>query len=231
LYKFDMQIWSQLYKSGSNSTQIFSIEVDTANNIWISINGNGIFKYDGTSWLNYNTSNSGLSSNNVYDISFTRDYKHLWIASNGGTVHFDLQNNKWEVFNPSNSPLCTSTIDYISVDSKSNVWMAQHLINIVVYYPGGINSIIDSKPGQQSINCVYPNPANNNITIKFTQEHFQNGRVEIYDLSGKMILKQKIESNSDHIELNTENWKAGIYSYKIIIDGNIVVADKLVIVK
>ena len=46
--------------------------------------GNGIIKFDGSEWENYNISNSGLSSNTVFNIVVDEE-DNIWCGTyNGG---------------------------------------------------------------------------------------------------------------------------------------------------
>jgi len=61
---------------------------------------------------------------------------------------------------------------------------------------------------------TYPNPFEKNISIKSNNKG--NYSVEIYDMNGKLVFRQKanMENNSD-FKLNTSNLKKGIYHIKI----------------
>jgi hypothetical protein len=59
---------------------------------------------------------------------------------------------------------------------------------------------------------VYPNPFNENISIKSNKE--SNFIVEIYNMTGKLVSKQKAD-NSD-FKLKTSNLKKGMYYLRII---------------
>jgi len=50
---------------------IFCMALDQQEKVWIGTNS-GIYGYDGSSWINYTTSNSGLLSNEIKRISFDR---------------------------------------------------------------------------------------------------------------------------------------------------------------
>ncbi|MCB0738071.1 MAG: T9SS type A sorting domain-containing protein, partial [Bacteroidetes bacterium] len=59
---------------------------------------------------------------------------------------------------------------------------------------------------------VYPNPANQQITIEFDEEN-SSALVELYDLKGQLILQKSIEPNST---LNTHYVEPGVYVFKLI---------------
>ena len=61
---------------------------------------------------------------------------------------------------------------------------------------------------------VYPNPGNNTLNIRTA---LQNARVEVYDLSGKVIHSQKTTANITSI--NAESWPSGAYVWKVVTNG------------
>ena len=64
---------------------------------------------------------------------------------------------------------------------------------------------------------VYPNPGNNvlNICTAVTMWQPYNARVEIYDLTGKLVCNQEITDNVTSI--NAENWPSGMYFWKVVV--------------
>ena len=65
---------------------------------------------------------------------------------------------------------------------------------------------------QQTMWNVYPNPATDKFTIQLDELKAQ-GKIEIFDLTGKLIYSQNINTKS--IEINTKDFDAGIYFIKI----------------
>jgi ligand-binding sensor domain-containing protein len=99
---------------------INNMVVDNNNNLWIASN-NGLYKYDGVTFLNYNKSNSSLPSNNIF--SLTCDHlNNIW----GGTPSgfFKYSNSTWLIWNTSNSSLPTNTISSIACDSEDKIWLS-----------------------------------------------------------------------------------------------------------
>ena len=83
----------------------------------------------------------------------------------------------------------------------------------------GINTITNLN----SVN-IYPNPANESLTISFGNEF--NGGVEILNLNGEIVLKEAINSASK--KLNISAIAKGMYILKIT-DINITQQYKLVV--
>ena len=64
-----------------------SITSDSKNNIWIASIGGGVFRYNGSGFIQYGT-RQGLSSNNPYFV-FSDKTDLLWLGTNTGIEQFD----------------------------------------------------------------------------------------------------------------------------------------------
>lgn len=60
---------------------------------------------------------------------------------------------------------------------------------------------------------LYPNPASNNLTIKF-RENCQNCELEIFSREGKLYVEEKM-TNEINVNMNIESLPAGLYILKI----------------
>ena len=65
-----------------------------------------------------------------------------------------------------------------------------------------------------AVAVAYPNPGKEVLNIRTA---LQNARVEIYDLSGKLICNQEITENITSID--AERWPSGAYIRKVIAKG------------
>ncbi len=61
--------------------------------------------------------------------------------------------------------------------------------------------------------AIYPNPANEHITINIEKQNTEKQTLLIYDTLGKLVLSQNINSNT--IRVNLKHLKSGIYMIKI----------------
>ncbi|MES2516005.1 MAG: T9SS type A sorting domain-containing protein [Bacteroidota bacterium] len=76
---------------------------------------------------------------------------------------------------------------------------------------------------------IYPNPAKEQLTIEADIKRSDQTVINIYNIMGEIVLSEKISSGETAV--NTSTLKNGTYLYRIIIDGNIAKADKLIIIK
>lgn len=104
----------------------------------------------------------------------------------------------------------TDTVNYYRVVAVKNTDTSIFSNSIHVIFGCSINEI----------NCnslkIYPNPASNQIYLSMEQENMD--RMEIYDISGKLILQQAI--NDTYKTINVSDLKSGVYTIKIIIGNN-----------
>jgi ligand-binding sensor domain-containing protein len=104
---------------------VFDAEIDANDHLWVAT-GNGLCKYDGTSWTVYNTSNTPLPSDNFRSITFDQAGV-LWVTfmeinfSIGGIASFNGSN--WTHYTPSNSNLPSYQCVDILIDSQNNKWI------------------------------------------------------------------------------------------------------------
>ena len=77
---------------------------------------------------------------------------------------------------------------------------------------------------------IFPNPANNLLTINISTINNKNITVKIVNLLGKEIFTETINNNSDHYfkRLDTSKFSKGLYTVQVII-GDEKVAKKFII--
>ncbi|MFH2141756.1 MAG: C25 family cysteine peptidase [Bacteroidota bacterium] len=114
------------------------------------------------------------------------------------------------------------------------------------YYPHFIKKEMDDKnfninnSGNESsepnwsteVIKVYPNPNNGNMEIEYIIPEDAISVLSIYNIDGKQILSCKLNPKSNHHYLNNEGlFSSGIYHYTLTVNDNVIVRDKLVIIK
>lgn len=78
-----------------------------------------------------------------------------------------------------------------------------------------------------SIN-ISPNPFSNLLQINFKKGISKNMEIEISDVTGRVILKNKIELNQTNYLFNTSSFSSGIYFLKIINKDGILISEKII---
>lgn len=99
---------------------ITSIKIDVNNDLWYSTLHKGIGQYNGKEWKCYNTENSPIISNVIYDFEFDLE-GNIWFASDSGLIKYDKSN--WTIFNSQNSGLPSNTIFDLCFDGIKYLWI------------------------------------------------------------------------------------------------------------
>jgi ligand-binding sensor domain-containing protein len=88
---------------------------------WLSTGDKGLYTYDGNSFTNYTTANSGIASNNNTCIGVDSS-GNIWAGSQAqGLSKFDGKN--WTIYNQSNSQLPGNQVWDINVDKNGVIWV------------------------------------------------------------------------------------------------------------
>ncbi|MBM4177155.1 MAG: hypothetical protein FJ213_13435, partial [Ignavibacteria bacterium] len=117
LIKFDGSNWIQ-YRTGNSDipeNKITAIEIDKYNIKWIGTWwSGGVAKFNDTSWVVYNRTNSGLE-HFINDIHSDRN-NNIWIANQSGISR--ISNNVWSHYFYTQAAIFKT----IAEDSKGNIW-------------------------------------------------------------------------------------------------------------
>ena len=133
---------------------VFGIVVDSNNVKWMASLGNGLIKFNDTTWTYYKTNNSQIQTNLIAGIALENNIK--WLATGyDGIIKFNDTN--FINYNYSNSGIPSNSVRCISVDHFGDKWMGFELAyvakfntrnNLWTYYnnvwPGLTNSNITS---------------------------------------------------------------------------------------
>jgi len=97
---------------------------------------------------------------------------------------------------------CGTEVQFNVHDMGNN--MQTTLTSPVYTMACGVN--VEEAPAKKSELQLYPNPANNNVQLVGIEK---GTAVEVYDLTGRQIFKDKAQS--DKMEISVSKWNAGVY--------------------
>jgi hypothetical protein len=106
-------------------------------------------------------------------------------------------------------------VDSLGCEAPGECWVGQDEIWVKTFTP--------DKPF-----VVFPNPATANVTVEFHINPL-GAEFELYDLTGRQVLTDKIAPNRDLVELDIGKLKGGLYILKVIIPGRRPVMEKVVV--
>ncbi len=116
--------------TNSPSGDLYDVWVNKINNdVWIGSSNQGLYKFNGTSWINYNPANGSYTVNNVggktVPAVVTDAQGNVWAAArNGGSSYgvSKLSGSTWSYYSTTNSGLVSYVVNNIAIDSQSNKW-------------------------------------------------------------------------------------------------------------
>ncbi len=128
---------SFIYPNGPQANLFPSMAVDANGSLWSAsgsdVSGIGFYKFDGTNWSNYNTSNTPELPTNFYHTVYVSPdntiYLGSWgqgfitISSDGTITNYNGQNTGMQGINTNADFL---VIDGFGIDSKNNLWVLNH---------------------------------------------------------------------------------------------------------
>jgi hypothetical protein len=84
----------------------------------------------------------------------------------------------------------------------------------------------------EDLMTIYPNPANNQITLNFTlPDNTSEATLHLYGIDGRFIEQYTISSKQKTMELNVANFANGTYIYLLSADGKLIARKKLNVAK
>ena len=75
-----------------------------------------------------------------------------------------------------------------------------------------------------------PNPFKERTTIGYAvPDHVEDAQIFIFDLSGQIMKKVKLQPGEGILEVFASNLSSGMYSYSLVIDGEVVDTKQMVV--
>jgi len=144
LIKFNDNEWS-LFQPDSGTEFIDRLVIDMEGKKWISDMYHGILVYNDTSWVLYDTINSGLPGNYVRSLFADKD-NNIWIGTqNDGLAKFDQSD--WTLFNPSNTCMEGYWVEDVFIDGTGSIWLGDDFHGVVKLNESGCENFNMSNSG------------------------------------------------------------------------------------
>lgn len=147
------------------------------------------------------------------------------LASSGGTDCYNCPGAQWTGTNTTNtnyfyslSALNSETNIIFRIVFHSDEAVTQQGVNIDNFL---ISGTLTADTFNASEILVYPNPSKGIYNISLASVQLEN--IEVYDVNGRLILKQNTFDNNFETKINLTNAPTGIYFIKISADGKNIV--------
>ena len=217
------------------SSMIMCLNAAPNGDLWVGSFTTGLLRIRNNIVTLFSTVNSGIPSNQIYDISFGNDGT-VWFTSSAGMSCFD--GVVFSTFSPANSPL--ESIDYdaqIVADGVGNVWInnAGGLLRYQYLVPTGV---LDRPSRQWTPSAVvlhgsYPNPFNPSTTIRYELPASSYVKVSVLDLLGRevaVLVDERKDSGIHEVKFDGSGLSSGVYFCRLQA-GGFVRTQKLVLLQ
>ncbi|MBK6698642.1 MAG: T9SS type A sorting domain-containing protein [Saprospiraceae bacterium] len=162
--------------------------------------------------FNYNSSSNQCitidKNDNIYtNISYPNGNKILKYSKNGNI------DTDFEKLNPEFYPI---NIDNIIYSDPLTLYTIGTDLNTITLAKFKLKSVVNTDVTNldQSL-YIYPNPAQENITLNFRESLIHNANLKIINASAQVMESTIIPAGSFEYLSNTTRWKSGIYFYTI----------------
>ncbi len=174
--------------------------------------------------LSFDAQNSGTSNILSWRTANEQNVSHFMVQrSNDGIKFMDLT-----TLNTSIKPAATN--DYSFSDrtllDKANYYRLK-MVDRDAHSVYSEIRLVNTKSLLNNFN-VYPNPSSDFLNIAFDLKENSACEIQIFDVFGKQVFSQKKSCNKEQnlIQLNIEDWIAGVYAIKIIANESVLSSQK-----
>ena len=132
ILKHDNNGWTIVPKPATlNSTGVSAMKVAPNNHLFVATSSAGLYEWDGALWMNYNSSNSGILSDELWDMAIDNSGNIYLATPYDGLVKYDGAN--WYNINSTNSALPDNEVHAITTSKNGNVYIATDDRSLSVY--------------------------------------------------------------------------------------------------
>ncbi len=106
-----------------NLGNVYAFDTDKNGNLWIS-SFNGLYRYSpkDKSLINFNTTNSSLHNDQIFEIRFD-SFERLWVGTMSGAFVYTINGDKLEMVNLPVIADNTFKTNYVYEDQSGNIWI------------------------------------------------------------------------------------------------------------
>lgn len=119
IHKYDGNTYTKWDWKDDIGKQVNHVLVDNQNTVWVAFNG--VSKFDGTAWQNFNKKNAGLSSNSALKL-FQDSKDNIWAALYDGVAKYD--GTTWTVFTKKSAGVALGNMTGIVETKDGKIWFS-----------------------------------------------------------------------------------------------------------
>jgi len=133
----------------------------------------------------------------------------------------DNRSNTW------NYKAYVENIDELAVAAFVQDRTTGRILQAAVNYKDKTVGILSPESRPENL-TIYPNPAHGTVYVNLGERTTQAGRIELLDMSGKVVLEEHVPAGYQLIQINVEAQKRGIYLLRWMESGQVRGVSKMV---
>lgn len=97
-----------------------------------------------------------------------------------------------------------------------------------------VNNIDDLEAASFMLSQNRPNPATTftNIDLQLDGVDFEHGRLQVLNMLGQLVWEERVTAGGlETVALNTSRWMPGVYTYRLLLDGEVVGVRRMEVVR
>lgn len=156
---------------------------------------------------------------------------HTSAVASSGDLYFDnsfyYPNSGTDVFKLKDISLCPPGVSPATSGSSASIIQTEIDPSTTEKYGIELSNIDESY-----LSLPSPNPFSDRAQVSFSiGKDYYEAELVFSDSYGRELGRQEIQSENGILEIESTNLKSGIYQYSLVIDGEIVKTNKMVVVK
>lgn len=125
------------------------IAVDHDNQVWVATDGGGVWTFEQGAWQVYNTVNSNLPDDRLYQIIVDAE-GYIWVGSWEGVAKFNKQSGQWAVkYNVANG-LFSNHVHALAFASNGDIWVG-HISDGVSQFDNKTGTWVEHRKQQSGL--------------------------------------------------------------------------------
>jgi sugar lactone lactonase YvrE len=144
LTRFEQNTWTTFTPRNSPlpEAEVRSLTVAPDGSVWVATAAGAAVLKDPAAeeWRVYNTANSNLLSDAVFDIAVQASFEktRVWFATNQGVSMLDLDDDAWTNYTSENSDLVWNGVSDVAFDTQGQAWFTTFGRGVSTLSPDGI---------------------------------------------------------------------------------------------
>lgn len=124
------------------------------------------------------------------------------------------------------------------------VYIARGLLAPIdsIEYKGPCEEFVDEESGARMMSSVaaenslgafelYPNPTNGTVIVNYQLAETESGQLKVYTMTGSLVTSIDLENTQQSKTVTLPQLDAGVYLYKVTVNGELKLIERLIIIK